>query len=105
MGSGIFNRVKSYDLGEAVTLSCREAGIISLLIVGFALIREPVGFAALSLPGGAQGFIELFSAGSPGGFFPIRVISSSAGALIILGYGLSVYAYFRNPLIRGEDSE
>jgi hypothetical protein len=105
IASGLFERVKSYDLGEAVSRSCREALIIGLLTTGLALIREPIGWASLSLPGGVQGIIEIFGAKDGAGFFPIRILAGSAGAFILMGYGLSVYARFRNPLFPAEEIE
>ncbi|MDR1901605.1 MAG: hypothetical protein LBQ88_04895 [Treponema sp.] len=105
IASGIFERAKFYDMGEAVSLACREAGIIALLIVGMALIREPIGCAALSLPGGVQGIMEIFGAKDAAVFFPIRIIAGSAGALILMGYGLSIYAHFRRPLFPAGDIE
>jgi hypothetical protein len=105
IASGIFERVKSYDIGEAVSLACREAAITALLIVGTALIREPIGYASLSIPGGVQGIIELFGAQDSSGFFPIRILAGSAGAFILMGYGLSVYARFRKPLFPAGEIE
>ncbi len=61
----------------------------------FALIREPLGFLSLSLPGGAQGIILLFSFEKEA-FLPIHVIASSSGALLLLGYGIGLYRYFRS---------
>jgi hypothetical protein len=70
-----------------------EAGSLGILIIGFALIREPLGFTTLSLPGGPQGIIELFPPFDEDSFLPIGVISGSSGALLLLGYGA---ALFRN---------
>jgi len=62
-----------------------EALSLGVLLLAFALIREPLGFVSLSLPGGAQGSVMLFSF-NPEFILPIQLISSSSGALLLLGY-------------------
>jgi hypothetical protein len=94
MVSGIFKRSEVQFLEDALVASCSEALILGALIVIFALIREPFGFLSLSLPGGAQGIILLFSFKTES-FLPVRLIASSAGALLLLGYFLGLYGYFR----------
>jgi hypothetical protein len=55
------------------------------LTIAFSLIREPLGFATLSLPGGKYGIIELFN--KQGSYlYSIQLISSSTGALFLLAY-------------------
>jgi hypothetical protein len=99
IGSGVFERIKTMDLGEAVSGALREAAVLALLIIAIALIREPLGCLSLSLPGGREGIIRLFPSGTES-FLPIRVFASSSGALLLLGYGMGLYRYFKNP--RGE---
>jgi hypothetical protein len=94
VGSGLFKRVELLDLGEAVARAFSEAVVFGGLLAVFALLREPLGFASLSLPGGSQGIILLFSF-EEGTFLPVRFIASSAGALLLLGYGVGLYRYFR----------
>jgi len=94
MVSGVFKQLGTLLTEDAFAASCSEALIFGALIVIFALIREPFGFLSLSLPGGAQGMILLFSFKTES-FLPIRLIASSAGALILLGYFLGLYRYFR----------
>jgi signal transduction histidine kinase len=55
------------------------------LIMAVALIREPLGYATLSLPGGTGGIIELFN---KEGLFPfaIEIVSLSSGAFLLLGF-------------------
>jgi hypothetical protein len=93
-GSGIFERIDSLNLKEALIRSCGEALVLGGLIIAFSLIREPLAYLSLSLPGGPQGIVKLFSAGGED-FLPVRLISASAGALLILGYGTGIYRYFR----------
>jgi hypothetical protein len=94
MTSGIFERVQSKSLSEKLFDSFLEAAMLGLLIVIFALIREPIGYLSLSLPGGAQGIMLLFSFETES-FLPIRLISSSSGALLLLGYFFGLYRYYR----------
>jgi len=93
MVSGIFKQLGTLILEDAIVDSCSEALILGALIVIFSLIREPLGFLSLSLPGGAQGIVLLFSFKTES-FLPIRLIASSAGALLLLGYFLGLYRYF-----------
>jgi len=94
MVSGVLKRFETFIIEDAFVESCSEALILGMLIAIFALIREPFGFLSLSLPGGAHGTILLFSFKTES-FLPIRLIASSAGALILLGYFLGLYRYFR----------
>ena len=93
MVSGIFKRLETLSLNDAVSESCFEALSLGILLVIFALIREPFGFLSLSLPGGSQGMVFMFSFDTES-FLPIRVIASSSGAFLLLGYGLGIYRYF-----------
>jgi len=94
MVSGIFRQLETLNMDDAFAAACSEALILGALIAIFALIREPFGFLSLSLPGGTQGIILLFSFKIES-FLPIRLIASSAGALLLLGYFLGLYRYLR----------
>jgi len=94
MVSGIFKQPQTMLAEDALVESCSEALILGALITILALIREPFGFLSLSLPGGAQGIVLLFSFKTES-FLPIHLIASSAGALLLLGYFLGLYRYFR----------
>jgi len=94
MGSGIYPQLESMGLQAAVLAAFTEAMILGALLVIFALIREPLGYLSLSLPGGAQGMILLFSLTSES-FLPIHLITSSCGALLLLGYFLGLYRYIK----------
>jgi hypothetical protein len=62
------------------------------LTLGFSLIREPLGFATLSIPGGKRGIIELFV--PQGGYsYPVQLISNSTGALFLLAYIIVISRY------------
>jgi Na+-translocating ferredoxin:NAD+ oxidoreductase RnfE subunit len=92
--SRIFERLETFTLKEALSSSASESLLLGALTVSFALIREPLGYASLSLPGGARGIVLLFSFDSES-FFPIHLIAYSSGALLLLGYFLGLYRYFR----------
>jgi hypothetical protein len=109
IASGLFDRIWSAsagqgdapvaptyspDIGAVLFRSFTEAWVLAALILALSLVREPIGFASLSFPGGVQGIVTLFSAETDG-FFPIRIAVSSAGALILLGYGIALYKQFR----------
>jgi len=95
MVSGIFKRLEDLNPGETLSASCSEALIVGSFIICFAIVREPLGFGSLSLPGGAQGIVLLFSFHAES-FLPIRLIASSSGALLLLGYCLGLYRYFKS---------
>ena len=94
MASGIFDRFKTQSLSDKLLNSFSEAVLLGLLMVILALIREPFGYLSLSLPGGAQGIVLLFSFEEES-FLPIRVVASSCGALLLSGYFLGLYRYFK----------
>jgi hypothetical protein len=89
-----FERLKAFNLKEALSSSASESLILGSLIVIFSFIREPLGYLSLSLPGGAKGIILIFSF-SAESFLPIRLVAIPSGALLLLGYFLGLYRYFR----------
>jgi len=94
MGSGIFQKLESFSPQTTVLAAFSEAIMLGALLILFALIREPLGYMSLSLPGGSQGIILLFSFSSDS-FLPIHLITSSCGALLLLGYFLGLYRYLK----------
>jgi hypothetical protein len=103
IASGIGSPLTSSDPGEVLSRALLDALILGGLILALALIREPIGFAALSLPGGVRGIVEVFGAGEEG-FFPVRIISVSAGVFFLLGYGVAVFYRFRAQDTPAEDT-
>jgi hypothetical protein len=78
-----------------------EAFSLGLLIVAFALVREPFGYMTLSLPGGTWGIIEL---GYDWNFvIPMQVVSSSAGAFILLGYATALFQSIRKAYLKTKE--
>jgi hypothetical protein len=104
MVSDVFKRLETLDLYDAFLESFFEALVLGVLIVLFAIVREPLGFLSLSLPGGARGIVLLFSVNAES-FFPVCLITSSSGALLLLGYFLGLYRYFRAENTPQEDKE
>ncbi|MDR0568245.1 MAG: hypothetical protein LBG87_03465 [Spirochaetaceae bacterium] len=84
-------------LQKVLMQASREAGSLGILITAFALIREPLGFMSLSLPGGPQGIIELFPGFEGDAFLPIAAASGSAGAFLLLGYGAALFRGLKKP--------
>jgi hypothetical protein len=94
-GSGLFRRRGFPDLGEAVFRFFFESLVLGGLIIAVSLIREPLGLGSLSFPGGVQGMVEI-SGDEHEGFFPARIFAASGGGLLILGYGIALFRYFRS---------
>ena len=69
-----------------------EAFSLGVLLLAVALIREPLGFVSLSLPGGAQGSVMLFSF-NVDLLLPVQLIASSGGVLLLLGYFWGLYNF------------
>jgi hypothetical protein len=101
LGSGILHRQAALSLRETIISSAFEALVPGVLIIIFALIREPLGFLSLSLPGGAQGIILLFSFDA-GYILPVNLVASSSGALFLLGYFWGLYRYFKARYVNRE---
>jgi Na+-transporting NADH:ubiquinone oxidoreductase subunit NqrD len=98
---GIGTRSEDAPLKTAFAGACVEALRIGLFLVFFALVREPLGYGSLSLPGGARGVYELFRINAAG--FPVQIIASSAGALLLLGYIFLVFRMVRTQKERREE--
>ena len=104
-GSGVFAREVGLgegspggnhtDIADTVSASAAEAAVLAGLIIIISIIREPLGFCSLSLPGTYRGMVMLFSF-KGGTFFPVRIIASSAGALLLAGYISGLYRYYRS---------
>jgi Na+-transporting NADH:ubiquinone oxidoreductase subunit NqrD len=95
IGSGLCRRVEALEHEDALSTAFSEAVALGGVLIALALIREPLGFGSLSFPGGVQGMVVLFSAGSSRNF-PVLIIANAAGGLLLLGYGLTLFRRFRN---------
>jgi Na+-transporting NADH:ubiquinone oxidoreductase subunit NqrD len=95
LGSGFFENSESVYPEEVTIRAVQEALVIGGITAALALVREPIGMGTISFPGGAQGIIELFNSEKADAFIPVRILSSAAGGLLLLGYGTAAYRYFR----------
>ena len=96
VGTGLYEQLEKLEPEESLPRVFLEAACLGLLIVAFSLIREPLGMGSLSLPGGSGGIFEIFSIDDGESFFPVRILSASSGALLILGYIVAAFRYFRS---------
>ncbi|GHU39696.1 hypothetical protein FACS1894190_05430 [Spirochaetia bacterium] len=98
--SGFSAAAQTATLQMALLHAFREALSTGLLIIALSCVREPLGFATLTLPGGDMGIFELFNntALYP---FPVRIIASSCGALLLLGYALLIFRHIEGRGDRG----
>jgi hypothetical protein len=105
-GSGVFEQIafspeNTYsdiiiDISDAVS----QAAVLAGLIIAFSIVREPLSYCSLSLPGTAGGMVTImyFKSNS---FFPIGIFATSSGALMLLGYIICLYQYGRNAVTGG----
>jgi hypothetical protein len=104
IGSGIIDRVESMEPEDALARVLLEALILGGVIFAVALIREPLGFGSLSIPGGTLGIVELFNYDTEG-IIPLRILSSSTGAFLLLGYGIALFRFYRKRAGEAEAAE
>jgi hypothetical protein len=77
-------------LFRIVRNSFKDSVFLGILAIFIALIREPIGYATLSLPGGNGGIIELFNKNNS---FPytVEIISLSSGAFLLIGFIMTMF--------------
>ena len=95
LGSGLFDASTQVEIDDAFSRAIIEALVLALIIAAFALIREPLGMGTLSFPGGAQGIIEVFGSSVDDSFALVSILSASSGGLLLLGFGIALFYYFR----------
>jgi hypothetical protein len=98
----VSGRFDALSAADSFFSSFFEALSLGVLLLAFALIREPLGFVSLSLPGGAQGSVMLFSFNKES-LLPIQLAASSGGALLLLGYFWGLYKLNNN--VQEEDKD
>lgn len=104
-GSGISEKItvdssnEQFDVFDSISEAVSQAAVLAGLIIAFSIIREPLSYCSLSFPGSFHGMITImyFKTGS---FFPIGIFVPSAGALLLLGYIICMYQYFKNNFFR-----
>jgi hypothetical protein len=102
VGSGICRRIGGLPRREAVFKAFLEALALGGVLAALALIREPLGFGSLTLPGGSQGLVALFAPGSADSavYFPARIIAGASGGLLLLGYVLALFRRLKRRFFR-----
>jgi hypothetical protein len=85
------------DIFENLSDAVSQAASLAGLLIAFSIIREPLSYCTLSFPGTYHGLITImyFKAGT---FFPMSIFSSSAGALLLLGYFICLYQYWKGKI-------
>jgi len=96
MSTGFFEAVESLDPFEAISRALLEALVFSGVIIALSLIREPLGTGTISFPGSSQGIMEIYEGQNEETFLPGRILSISAGGLLLLGYTIALYRYFKD---------
>jgi Na+-transporting NADH:ubiquinone oxidoreductase subunit NqrD len=104
IGSGICRRIEGLARGDSILKAFLEALALGGVLVALGLIREPLGFGSLTLPGGPQGILVLFAVDSPNsaGYFPVQIIAGAAGGLLLLGYALALFRRLKRRFSREE---
>jgi hypothetical protein len=92
MSSSFHAVPRNQPAGELFQKAVSELLLLGTVTLAFSLIREPLGFATLSIPGGGRGIIELFNSGiyTP---YTVQLVSNSMGALFLLAYILIALRY------------
>ncbi|MDR0383422.1 MAG: hypothetical protein LBH50_05490 [Spirochaetaceae bacterium] len=95
MASGLSAAPENPHEEETIKKAARYPLSLGIVTLVFSLLREPLGFATLSVPGGKRGIIELFN--SAGQYpYAVQLVSSSTGALFLLAYLMVALRYMAN---------
>ncbi|MDR0527781.1 MAG: hypothetical protein LBG79_08225 [Spirochaetaceae bacterium] len=89
---GICNRTQNLSFKAALGKTLGETSVSGAFFVCFAVLRETLGYGALSIPC-REGIKELFS--FEGDAFPVQIISSASGAFLLLGYIFFIARFIR----------
>jgi hypothetical protein len=103
--SGIVQQMQSSehahsDVFDNVSDAINQAASLASLIIAFSIIREPLSYCMLSFPGTYHGMITIMYFKS-GAFFPIGIFAASAGSLLLLGYLICFYQYWKGKMGNG----
>jgi hypothetical protein len=89
------------DIMECISEAASQAATLAFLMVVFSIVREPLSYCSLSFPGSYQGMITIMYF-TENNFVPIRLFSSSAGALMLLGYIICLYQRHKSMILPGD---
>lgn len=92
---------KSTNITENVSSALSRATILTCLLILFSIIREPLSYCMLSFPGTYHGMVTVMYF-KENAFFPIGIFSTSAGALLMLGYIVCLYQYSKKFIAVGD---
>jgi hypothetical protein len=82
------------DIFESLSDAVSKAASLAGILIAFSIIREPLSYCMLSFPGTSQGMITIMYFKS-GAFFPMGIFAASAGSLLLLGYFICLYQYWK----------
>ncbi|MDR1363346.1 MAG: hypothetical protein LBJ35_04795 [Spirochaetaceae bacterium] len=99
MGSKFCVSLESAAKNGIFSESLFELLALGGLTLVFSLIREPLGFATLTVPDGNRGIMALFNTKDQYPY-PIQLISSSTGALFLLAYIMVILRYINAGAVR-----
>jgi hypothetical protein len=102
--SRIASRLENMEIEDALFRALSEAASTGILIIAVALIREPLGFGSLSLPGGSGGIVRFFTS-EKSAYFPMWIFATSSGALILLGYGIILFNRLKEIKLKMEQDD
>jgi len=100
LGNGFYENLSFYESSSSIPVkevflrALLEALVLSGVIIGLALIREPLGMGTLSFPGGIYGIREIGSEGE--NLVPFRLFSISAGGILLMGYGIALFRFIKS---------
>ena len=92
---------QNLDIFDCVSEAVSQAVTLASLLIAFSIIREPLSYSSLSFPGTHHGMFTIVDFKS-GSFFPIGIFAPSSGALLLLGYFICLYQYFKNTFFPGD---
>lgn len=93
LASGLFEASEQEYPSEVFSRAVLEAVVTGGVILALALVREPLGMGTLSFPGGILGIVEINN--SSDSFVPARILSVSGGGLLLIGYAVALFRFFR----------
>ena len=104
LGTGLLENSDTVSPLDVFSRAIKEAILLSFIIIVMALIRESLGMGSISFPGGIFGIFQLNEEAEA--FVPLRLLSISSGAFLLMGYGIAVYRYLRakNNMIPKDDA-
>ena len=92
------------DLFDYVPEAVSQAAVLAGLLIVFSIFRELLAYSSLSVPGSNLGMVTIINF-KDGIIFPVGIFAPSAGALLLLGYFICLFQYYREKLFRNTFSD